>query len=131
MDKKKHAEHNENACKLLFNDGNYCDWVVTTAFYSALHYVQYEIFPKTIEGKFYGSFNRYYTEHYAGVTNKPNRHVSTINLVKKQIGDQAHEIYSWLYGLCMNARYKSYQVNPLIAEECLKRLERLKSFMTK
>jgi hypothetical protein len=131
MDKKAHAGHNEDACKFLHTDGNYCDWVVTTAFYSALHYVQHDIFPKVISGVTYDSFDKYYNGHYRYVKNKPNKHVSTINLVKAELGGTVHENYSWLYGLCMNARYKNYNVHPLIAEESTKRLARIKALMKK
>ena len=30
--RKAHAEHNEKACDFLYNNGNFHDWVVTTAF---------------------------------------------------------------------------------------------------
>lgn len=33
------AEHNERLCGLLMGDMIYRDWVVTAAFYSALHYI--------------------------------------------------------------------------------------------
>ena len=131
MSKKDHAKHNEDTCEFLFKDGKYCDWVVTTAFYSALHYVQHEIFPTKIKGKQFDNFNKYYNEHYLGISNKPSKHVSTINLVKAEIGDDAHQNYNWLYGLCMNARYHNYKVHPFIAEECLKRLARIKSSLKK
>lgn len=131
MSKKAHAKHNEDACEFLLNDGKYCDWVVTTAFYSALHYVQNEIFPKEINGKFYSNFNKYYNEFYAGSINKPDKHNSTVSLVKTQIGEQAHQNYEWLFGLCMTARYRNYQTHPFIAEEALKRLQRIKTYLKK
>jgi hypothetical protein len=131
MSKKDHAIHNEHACEFLHKDGKYCDWVVTTAFYSALHYVQHEIFPKNIAGMDYNTFDKYYNEHYRNITNKPSKHVSTINLIRSELGDQVHENYNWLFGVCMNARYRNYQTHPFVAEECLKRLQRIKSFLKK
>jgi len=131
MDKKAHAEHNKDACKLLHTNGNYCDWVVTTAFYSALHFVQHEIFPITVKGNTYDTFDRYYNGHYFNVKNKPSKHVSTLNLVRSELGDNVYQIYDWLFGLCMNARYHNYQVHGFIAEESVKRLERLKAMMKK
>lgn len=131
MDKKSHAYHNEDACNFLQSDGNYCDWVVTTAFYSALHFVHHEIFPKEINGTLYDNFEKYYNGHYKGVKNKPNKHVSTINLVKAELGNDVHNNYSWLFGLCMNARYTNYNIHKIIAEESIKRLTRIKSLMKK
>jgi hypothetical protein len=131
MDKKAQAGHNEDACKFLYSDGNYCDWVVTTAFYSALHFVQHEIFPKTIKGVQYDNFDKYYNGHFQGKKNRPNKHVSTINLVKAELGDDVHQNYSWLFGLCMNARYTDYNIHQFVAEESIKRLARIKGLMKK
>lgn len=131
MDKKSHAIHNETACKFLLDDGNYSDWVVTTAFYSALHYVQHEIFPIHIKVKEYDTFDKYYNEHYRGILNKPSKHISTINLIKSEMGDTVHQNYKWLFDLCMSARYRDYNIHPYIAEESVKRLERIKSFPNK
>jgi len=39
------ALHNEEVCDFLHNDTDFYDWVVTTAFYAALHYVHFVIFP--------------------------------------------------------------------------------------
>ena len=131
MDKKAHASHNEDACKFLHTNGNYCDWVVTTAFYSSLHFLQHEIFPMDIKGKQYDNFDKYYNAHYAGVQNKPNKHTSTVNLIKSELGDDIHGNYKWLYDLCMTARYRDYQTHPFIADESIKRLERIKSNLKK
>lgn len=131
MNKKEHASHNEQACKFLHENGNYCDWVVTTAFYSALHFLQHEIFPKEIKGKQYDTFDKYYNLHYAGGVNKPNKHVSTLNLIKSEMGDTVYANYKWLYDLCMTARYRDYKVHDFIANESIKRLAQIKSFLKK
>ena len=46
--KKQHinlALHNEQACGYLNNSNHYFDWVITSAFYAALHFVSAVIFP--------------------------------------------------------------------------------------
>ncbi|MEJ7683795.1 MAG: hypothetical protein WKG06_39235 [Segetibacter sp.] len=40
-----HAIHNENVCSYLELKKEYADWIITTAFYSALQFVSYKIFP--------------------------------------------------------------------------------------
>lgn len=40
-----HGQHNEEVCDLLLLQKKYPDWVITTAFYAALHFVSYKIFP--------------------------------------------------------------------------------------
>jgi hypothetical protein len=51
--------------------------------------------------------------------------------VKSELGDNVYQIYDWLLGLCMNARYHNYNVHKFIAEEAANRLERLKGMMKK
>ena len=51
--KQEHAKHNEDACHYLNQSGKYNDWVITTAFYSAMHYVQYELFSMEVGDKAY------------------------------------------------------------------------------
>lgn len=43
-----HAIHNELACKYLNKKPEFADWVITTAFYSALHYLTGKMFPMNI-----------------------------------------------------------------------------------
>ena len=58
--KKEHAEHNESACDYLLQSGKYNDWVVTTAFYSAMQYLHNELFPLEYNNAEYSNFNSYY-----------------------------------------------------------------------
>jgi hypothetical protein len=108
--KKKHAEHNEAVCDFLLSSGDYYDWVTTTAFYSALHFVQHEIFPLNEGGKTYPDFNTYFQKVSKNNNKKANKHSATIELVKKYI-PSASSYYRWLYDTCMNSRYVSYQVS--------------------
>lgn len=41
---KPQAKHNEELWELLLKNGKFSDWVITAAFYSALHYVEHEVF---------------------------------------------------------------------------------------
>lgn len=61
--KGKHAAHNEKACDYLLKSRLFNDWVITTAFYSALHYVQDEIFPLTEDRKTYNNFNIFFIKY--------------------------------------------------------------------
>ncbi len=42
---KAQAYHNEESCLFLETSHKFHDWVITTAFYSALHFCKYYIFP--------------------------------------------------------------------------------------
>ena len=80
--KKQHAIHNEEACKFLLTSKKFNDWVVTTAFYSALHFVQNELFPLTDNGQKYTDFNVYFGKVLKKKNKKLSKHSATIELVK-------------------------------------------------
>lgn len=42
---RSHGEHNKCACDELIKGKKYFDWIVTTAFYSSIHYIDSKIFP--------------------------------------------------------------------------------------
>lgn len=45
------------------------------------------------KGKLYTNFDKHYNEHYAGGINKPNKHISTINLIKSELGESVQQNY--------------------------------------
>jgi hypothetical protein len=128
--KKDHAIHNESACLLLHSTGKFPDWVVTTAFYSGLHFVQHEIFPVTINSTLYSSFENYYNGHYSNYKNKPSKHRATINLVFNHLGNDAGELYEWLHDV-RTARYRNFKTNPQIAQQAKDYLDELKTYILK
>lgn len=126
----KHAEHNERACDFLLESGEFNDWVVTTAFYSALHHANHEMFPTSIKGKDFETFNDYcvYVKHITG--KNPDKHKLTLELVGElMLG--ASPAYRWLYNKCMTARYSNYQVAPEFAAEAKKNLGIFKRYLRK
>ena len=128
--KKQHAEHNEKACDFLLESKLYFDWVVTTAFYSALHFVQHEIFPIEIDSKDYDSFDDYFASNTKGSLKNISKHEATVNLVKLHIYS-AYPSYKWLYDSCMSARYKNYNVSEQSAIKARERLTQLRAFLVK
>lgn len=131
---KEHAEHNEKACDHLLGKPNeegltFHDQVVTTAFYSAMHYVQHEIFPLEIGGAVYNSFNEYYHRHFKG-SEKPSKHTATAELVRLNIYN-AYASYKALVDSCHTARYTDYQTSAAVAEAARRRLDQIKKFLKK
>ena len=125
---KAHAEHNEQLCDFLIADGNYRDWIITTAFYSSLHYVQNEIFPLTVGEDTYPNFNTYFN-----LVLKPksqSKHSGTKDLVKTHI-TPAFSQYRWLFDACMNARYSNYAISKQKALQAKSNLKALKNHLKK
>lgn len=128
--KKKHAQHNESACDYLFKSKKFNDWVVTSAFYSALHYVQNEIFPLTEGTKTFNNFENYYSYQKSLKADSPNKHTMTKNLVKTYI-PKASAFYVRLFDSCMNARYVNYDVSFPKAKISREDLESIKKHLKK
>lgn len=126
--KKAHAEHNERTCSYLNTEGKFPDWVVTTAFYAALHYVQHEIFPLQLPGRTFANFDAYYNS--LG-TNKSNKHSETIELVFQEFGEDVGILYKWLHDHCWTARYNNFNVTTEIAKNSIDNLNELKTYLSK
>jgi hypothetical protein len=75
--RKEHAKHNEELCDFLISVGKYNDWVITTAFYSAIHYVQSKIFPLRVGTVTYFNLNHYFS---INKFNHRGRHGAMIDL---------------------------------------------------
>ncbi len=125
---KEHAEHNEKLSDFLIEEGNYKDWVITTAFYSALHFVHNEIFPLTIGTDVYNNFNCYYNAIIKPLGK--SKHHATKELVNLHIPN-ANGQYRWLFDSCMNARYSNYAVSREKALQAKSNLKSLKTHLIK
>jgi hypothetical protein len=109
--KAEHALHNERACDYLFADDKFSDWVVITAFYSALHFVYHELFPGTYDGvrhTDFGEYCFYLAKKKSAKRNRlPGKHAITLQLVRRHL--TVYPQYHWLYSNCMTARYANHK----------------------
>ena len=128
--KKEHAKHNENACHYLNQSGKYNDWVITTAFYSALHYVQYELFPMEVGNNLFDSFNSYHRSLFDYIDDRPSKHYVTIELVHTKLPN-CSKFYRWLHNECITARYSNYKVPCEKSNMAIKYLNNIKVHLTK
>lgn len=102
-----HALHNEAASKFLTSKPEYMDWIVTTAFYSALHYIEFHVFPfkhteggKEHEFKSIADYKRFKNSHRT-------KHELRFDLVMWKCRE-IEAPYKWLQETCFNARYYDY-----------------------
>ena len=128
--RKEHAEHNEEACHYLNQSGKYNDWVITTAFYSAMHYLQYELFPLEIGDEVFDSFNSYYRSRCRYINDKPSKHQTTIEIVQTRLPN-CNRFYRWLHDECFTARYSNYNVTSQKANTAVKYLNSIKAHLNK
>lgn len=102
-----HGLHNKNVCDILHAQKNCEDWVVTTAFYSALHYIQSKIFPFNHNGVEIRSLEG---AHKNEDLKRANKHATMLNLVRLMLPAQSTS-YRFLHDNCHHARYTNYKVN--------------------
>jgi len=130
MTSKEHAKHNEEACDFLLNSEKFNDWVVTTAFYSALHYICNEIFPLEQYDETFNSFETYYRSNFKNAGSSQTKHSVIISLVNTKL-TSCNIFYRSLYDLCMKARYSNYNVSFNIALKARRDLDNLKRHLDK
>ena len=128
MKPKTHSEHNYEICEFLLSDGKFYDWVVTTAFYSALHLVQEDIFPFSDNESFtYSSFEQYFSKQLKdGI--KISKHQSTIKLVEQRIKG-AGNLYRSLHDMCRTCRYRNYHVSQKKAKVAKSYLDKIRELV--
>jgi hypothetical protein len=124
--RKAHAEHNEELCSKVNALGGYDDWVVTTAFYSSIHFVEHKLFPLTEQSVTYPDFNNYY--HHTVFLKKRNtsKHNLKLQLVNSYL-PKVYANYKRLMDNCMTARYKNYRIGVTLSGIALTDLQKIKA----
>lgn len=118
-----HGVHNEDTCTYLNLKPEFKDWVITTSFYSALHFVASKIFPfsaPAIDGKQTQilTIDQYY--NYSGAKKRNlSKHELMLELVEKNFADNTADYYDWLLSMATTARYSNYQQQPEIANRAI------------
>lgn len=121
-DHKAHADHNRDACDHLIGKG-FDDWVITTAFYSAMHYLCHNIFPVTIGGTLYQGFDQYCEDR-----SRETKHHLMLEVVNTTCQNRIYDSYRLLYEKCMNARYDDYLESSSYAGACRAALSRIETY---
>ena len=106
MSKKKiHGQRNKDLSYDLLNGKTYYDWVITTAFYSAIHFVEDKALPcriNNIQCKNIHEVKKAYGHR--------GRHAAREELVKDKLINIAHQ-YKWLDDQSRFSRYTTYKVS--------------------
>jgi hypothetical protein len=124
----EHADHNREVYLYLVNKPEFCDWIITTAFYSAVHYVRSIMLPcepatkkgKIVINDFESMFNHFRKE-------SEGRHGFQLNWIRDHYPEiRVH--YRRLHELSNEARYINYQLSPAILPEIEIHLETIHSY---
>jgi len=128
--KLQHAIHNRELCLAIDKMEKYPDWVVTVAFYSVLHFVDYKIFPLQMKDNNDTAINNImqyadYQEKRNGIRKSNHKHRE--NLVRKNLPDIS-EYFNSLLRFSSSARYYNYQVDDKTKQfsiQILKKIEKI------
>jgi hypothetical protein len=125
----EHALHNESVCKYLNKKPECADWVITTAFYSSLHFLRSKIFPLNLteNGKTitFTDFDNY----CAAKQIAKGKHRAFSDLVEQKVADPTLAAqFNWLKDLSWTARYNSYEFDRTYSNAALEKLKLIKSF---
>ncbi len=117
----EHAERNLALCKQLLVQGVYYDWVVTTAFYSSIHFVEHKLF--VLEA---GNCGFSSTEDYKIKNKLQSPHQARLILVIQHLYPISRA-YKELEIASRKARYSNYATTPTEANTSLQQIEMLRS----
>ena len=118
-----HALHNEKVCNFISKKEDYGDWIITTAFYSAIHYVRYLMLPVNLKnGTEINCFEALFNIQRGSVEGRhgfQNRYVTT------KITEIAIE-YKQLHDWCNQARYFEYNQPRVLSKQAKENLLTIK-----
>lgn len=128
-----HANHNYQTYIELSKIGGYDDWVITTAFYACIKYLQSHLFPGDFicpaenRPKKFSSFSEYINANRK--LNRANAHRLLENVINTYIDDsEVCNSYKDLKDASFHARYINYNVGNERVEMCKEAIEFVKKF---
>jgi hypothetical protein len=126
-----HAQHNERICNELNANHENSDWVITVAFYSALHYSDACIFPHefTHAGKKLKAddFNK-----YCVLIGEPGKkHKLRRSLVEKCLPEDIASAYNQLLDVSWTARYHRYKYSTKVSDLSRRQLVAIRNYHTR
>lgn len=121
--KRQHGQHNKLICDFLnLKCTEKCnDWIVTTSFYSSIHFLDHALFPCNFEDKKFNNIN----EAHTYLRHKSNSKHSTRFILLSKIMPLHSDDYNFLIEQSQNARYHDYNVQDIIASRAVQSLERI------
>lgn len=121
--RKIFGERNQSLSNMLLEGKTYYDWVVTTAFYSSIHFVEDYLFPVKINGK--DCENIFEVKR---AYNMEGRHAARERVVFEKMNYEIGARYKWLDDHSRNARYKTYKLQPAEALKAQEYLNYIHNF---
>lgn len=110
--KREHGERNFELSELLHEGKKYYDWVVTTCFYAAIHFVEDVLLLCEINGSSCKTISDVKSAY-----KMQGRHSARERLVCEKMDLQTAVKYKWLDDKSRYSRYTTYKVTPTEADK--------------
>lgn len=129
----QHAEHNKKVCFALSDmKANYDDWVITTAFYSAIHFLRHKIFPLQFVNN---EGNSITVDNFEQYCIRKGEYSKKHSLMRKIIEDNCPAdiaaAYNQMLDASWTARYNQYKFSNKISRLSQKRLNAISNYCNK
>lgn len=118
--KRTHGERNLSLSNDIFEGRVYYDWVITTAFYSSIHFVEDKILPCKINGVYCKNIGDVKSAY-----RMPGRHSSRERLVSDKLSLSVAVKYKWLDDKSRYSRYTTFKVTTAEAEKAKQYLKEI------
>jgi hypothetical protein len=120
---KQHGERNRELCAKLLKEGVYYDWGYTTAFYSAIHFIEDFSLPCEIAGKPCKDILE-----VKKAWQMDGRHAARERLAMQKTSLVIGVKYKWLDDKSRYARYQTYKFQPTDALKAKQYLDEIYKF---
>ena len=118
--KKKHGERNQKLSDELHQGKVYFDWVITTAFYSAIHYVEDAILPSNVNKSHCRNINDVKKAY-----KMRGRHAARERLVFDKLPMAIGAKYKWLDDKSRYSRYTTFKITSTEADKAQQYLKEI------
>ena len=121
-----HAERNKSLSEELKKGKIYYDWVITTSFYSSIHFLEHLLLPIKI-----GLSNCKNIQQVKNAYNQRGRHVARLKLIQINAPMDIAISYKWLDDKSRYSRYTTYKVTPTEADKAIQFLTKIEKHCSK
>ncbi|MDR0801615.1 hypothetical protein [Fluviicola sp.] len=119
--KRDHGKHNKAVCDFLhLNSGDKVkcnDWIITTAFYSSIHFIDHILFPLEHNGKKFSNISEAHNNISSQSVHQTRGILVNLYLTK------INTAYKFLISESQSARYSRYDINEATSNLAVKHLE--------
>lgn len=120
-----HGERNKFLAEKLNNEKVYFDWVVTVAFYSAIHLLEGKILPCKV-----GIQECKNIQEVREAYNLKGRHVARFKLIERFAPPEISIGYKWLDDRSRYARYITFKIDNAVSDKAVRHLNDIHKYCT-